>query len=1057
MNDPAIIAAGRPSISSNPSFSSTKSVSAKSSSSSPRNDKPQGTERFEDQVRGMIQSHHTNGNMSKDVSQGKPLDKHPVTSASAHSDVDSIANSPHHQAGGLQLGVEARAGRAGRALDASAKTSNGAQQKPSAANKPSRGVEPISSSTKANKSSSIGTEQGVSPASALSQSNGQHATSSHTASGSSGRAKRPNQQERRQKGTLSLQDLQRFSTDAKPRQTMDTHESPNRPLPPHLRQAAAPHQTQNTFPAPSQPLPPHLRLLATRQAVPPNLAPHQQQPQHEQYRQPQHPHPPYHHNAPPVNYRANYIAQSHSGSFGPPPQQSMPFVDAQWRNNAGPHFQPQPLNRPIPQHRHLYDPLSDRRPNVAQNGQWLSPSALSVQSDFLNELALKEVQKAQITAAELEEKEGLRLRLQQACQAAIVAHELTRNTTFDGNTITLPCYGSVGSGFAMPGSDMDLALLSPASTPEPASPESEIPRLLEKTFLEMGFGARLLTKTRIPIIRFCEKPTSELAKALLQARLRWEKEKDEPPKPKKSEKDRKEQSDKPDDTTVASETKPMDSDQDREEKSDRANGTGAASETTQDILNENEIADTLSTNDAGEQVGPPRVRPDMIDDAVGMINGLKLAEHPKDTRSATKDLNPAEGNREKVNKCSSKKPIEPKTDSELVRLYGLAMSEGWFDTAEKAIIIKFISAVKSHNPEGDHSNLTHAREQVQSLPDVLSRYREPFTSPLDLPKTGVGIQCDINFSNHLALHNTHLLKCYTLCDTRVKPMVIFIKAWAKHRKINSPYHGTLSSYGYVLMVLHYLMNVVKPSVIPNLQLVPQAMEDRSPENDQVIDGYTVRFWRKEADIIRTVETGRLLQNRTDTVGSLLRGFFQYFAQPSYGGFNWGTDVLSLRTFGGLLRKDAKGWTGAKTTTTEPTTPGEDAKEIRHRYLFAIEDPFETEHNIARTVVHNGIVAIRNEFRRAHGIIQSQNGKPLADGDLLAEVEDREHLQYRYFGPLIPNYGKEKVAGAKKQEGSSKASSGAADGVATSKDPIVKPLHKEHDADIKKEQRREDAK
>ena len=48
-------------------------------------------------------------------------------------------------------------------------------------------------------------------------------------------------------------------------------------------------------------------------------------------------------------------------------------------------------------------------------------------------------------------------------------------------------------------------------------------------------------------------------------------------------------------------------------------------------------------------------------------------------------------------------------------------------------------------------------------------------------------------------------------------MGIFVKVWAKARKINTPYHGTLSSYGYVLMVLHYLMNVAKPPVIPNLQ------------------------------------------------------------------------------------------------------------------------------------------------------------------------------------------------------------------------------------------------
>ena len=64
------------------------------------------------------------------------------------------------------------------------------------------------------------------------------------------------------------------------------------------------------------------------------------------------------------------------------------------------------------------------------------------------------------------------------------------------------------------------------------------------------------------------------------------------------------------------------------------------------------------------------------------------------------------------------------------------------------------------------------------------------------------------------------------------------------------------------------------------------------------------------------------------------------------------------------------------------------KEVRHRYLFAIEDPFELAHNVARTVTHNGIVAIRDEFRRSWRIIQAEGrGQTPHDGDLFAEVQD----------------------------------------------------------------------
>ena len=39
-------------------------------------------------------------------------------------------------------------------------------------------------------------------------------------------------------------------------------------------------------------------------------------------------------------------------------------------------------------------------------------------------------------------------------------------------------------------------------------------------------------------------------------------------------------------------------------------------------------------------------------------------------------------------------------------------------------------------------------------------------------------------------------------------------------KINSPYSGTLSSYGYVLLVIYFLVHVKNPPVLPNLQQVP---------------------------------------------------------------------------------------------------------------------------------------------------------------------------------------------------------------------------------------------
>lgn len=67
-----------------------------------------------------------------------------------------------------------------------------------------------------------------------------------------------------------------------------------------------------------------------------------------------------------------------------------------------------------------------------------------------------------------------------------------------------------------------------------------------------------------------------------------------------------------------------------------------------------------------------------------------------------------------------------------------------------------------------------------------------------------GLDCDISLHNPLALANTKLLRTYSNIDQRVRQMAYIIKHWAKRRHINSPQDGTLSSYGYILTILHFL-------------------------------------------------------------------------------------------------------------------------------------------------------------------------------------------------------------------------------------------------------------
>ena len=132
----------------------------------------------------------------------------------------------------------------------------------------------------------------------------------------------------------------------------------------------------------------------------------------------------------------------------------------------------------------------------------------------------------------------------------------------------------------------------------------------------------------------------------------------------------------------------------------------------------------------------------------------------------------------------------------------------------------------------------------------------------------------------------------------------------------------------------------------------------------------------------------MTQNR-ESLSSLIAGFFSCYGQNS--GFHWTGEVISLRSKGGILKKQDKGWTGAKWA--------ENHNHIRLRYLLCIEDPFEIEHNIARTVVHSGIVAIRDEFRRAIKVLTSisktdntwqwRASEALSSESLIEEIPDRE--------------------------------------------------------------------
>jgi len=201
------------------------------------------------------------------------------------------------------------------------------------------------------------------------------------------------------------------------------------------------------------------------------------------------------------------------------------------------------------------------------------------------------------------------------------------------------------------------------------------------------------------------------------------------------------------------------------------------------------------------------------------------------------------------------------------------------------------------------------------------------------------LHCDLGINNLLAVENSQLLRDYTHIDERFRELCYLVKHWAKMRKVNDPYRGTLSSYAYVLMILHYLQTI-EPAVLPCLQSV--ARQQKLPEH--VVQGFDCSYYR-DINALKGFGTANKL-----SLAQLLHGFFRLYAKE----FDYRQHVISVRT-GMYLDKVAKKWNDSKG---------------RDRHWVSIEDPFEVTHDLGRVCDKPALHHVRGELMRAHRILST---------------------------------------------------------------------------------------
>ena len=242
------------------------------------------------------------------------------------------------------------------------------------------------------------------------------------------------------------------------------------------------------------------------------------------------------------------------------------------------------------------------------------------------------------------------------------------------------------------------------------------------------------------------------------------------------------------------------------------------------------------------------------------------------------------------------------------------------------------------------------------------------------------LDCDISFYNPLALSNTSLLRTYSCIDSRLREVAFIVKKWVKARHINSPLDGTLSSYGYILMVIHFFQTRAPP-IIPSLQRLPttwsgHAIHLNSPPVDEhewqvhPVEGCKcdTYFYRPQNEAAET-QLKEFASKNTLSTAELLMDFFRYYAWD----FDYRRSVISVRN-GSTVSKLSK---------------SEDDCWLTHTRL-SIEDPFESWYDVAHVVKNAQMKMIRNEFIRAHTLI-SRCINPVSKDDALPGFVRPEEL------------------------------------------------------------------
>ena len=188
------------------------------------------------------------------------------------------------------------------------------------------------------------------------------------------------------------------------------------------------------------------------------------------------------------------------------------------------------------------------------------------------------------------------------------------------------------------------------------------------------------------------------------------------------------------------------------------------------------------------------------------------------------------------------------------------------------------------------------------------------------------INIDITVHNLLPINNSKMIRLYSLFDQRFHILGIFLKHWVKINNIKGAPNGYLSSYALILLIIHFLQNIVEPKILPVLQEIknePKKYIYRNGEKELTTNLYFEEDFDKMKEYMNIINCGK---ENNSTVTELLVQFFEYYAYK----YNTNNNRYLIT----IKHSDKKSAINCD------------------QIVFPIEDPFDIEHNPGKSMKFN---------------------------------------------------------------------------------------------------------